>query len=558
MFSIFTSISALVALTFLTQASTSLAGHVRHRHGARMIPSPVDNKLQVIGRRAAAGMTEIPTGQLQMLQSEMTTFQGWMDTYINSTKEMDQATALAQLKQEFEAFNGWVNAFLSNVMGTGPSTLPALPTTAPLTASPQSSVVAAFSSALSTAPASYSSLAAILASSSPALAVSTSSAVAASSSPSSTSVAVQELVASPSHTAVSTTLQVVQSPLSSAPISSTPSLPASSALSSTPQTSASAASSPVPSPSSPSGGTGGSFNANSDSNVAVYYGQSGATGQFSLEQMCQDSNVDIVILAFVSTFFGAGGYPTINLGAACSGTTAAMSAKGATGLLSCPTVAQQITTCQGLGKKVLVSLGGAIGTSAFSGTQQADQFATMLWNLFGAGTGEDAGLRPFGQVKVDGFDLGKKHTIITNLIQVHYNSANTRDTTRQRRPQHNLLHRLRHLPPHNHVHRHQQNLLHLRRAAMPTPRRLDPPRRHANHGLRLRPILQQRPSRLRRRPARFPRQLQSLEWRSERQRGKGAEIIHRSARVPGVCGGRVCGSGDDGGSDCECEGGRRE
>ena len=117
--------------------------------------------------------------------------------------------------------------------------------------------------------------------------------------------------------------------------------------------------------------------------------------------------MDIVILAFVSDFFGAGGYPTLNLGAACSGASPAQTAKGATGLLSCPTVAQQITTCQSQGKRILVSLGGAIGSSAFSGTQQADQFATKLWNLFGGGTGESQDMRPFGQAKVDGFDLGK-------------------------------------------------------------------------------------------------------------------------------------------------------
>jgi len=122
--------------------------------------------------------------------------------------------------------------------------------------------------------------------------------------------------------------------------------------------------------------------------------------------LCQDSNVDIVILAFLTTFFGPGGYPTLNLGAACSGSSTAQTAKGATGLLSCPTVAQDITTCQGLGKKFLLSLGGAEATTAFSSTSQADTFATQLWNLFGAGTGESSDMKPFGAVKVDGFDLG--------------------------------------------------------------------------------------------------------------------------------------------------------
>ena len=376
-----------------------------------------DTDLEVLSRRATPGTVEIQTGQLQMLQSEITTFQGWMDTYINSTKSMDQATALAQLKQEFEAFNGWMNAFLADVLGTGPSSLPALPTTQPLTATPETSVVAAFSSALSTAPASYASLAAVLASSAPASPAASSPAVVASPSASATSVAAGEKLPSQSSPSASATFiapSVNASssvPLSSAPVQSIAS-PASVSSSPAPapapaSTSVSASPSPAPGPSNPPPASGGSFNAKSANNVAVYYGQSGATGQVTLSQMCQDSNVDIVILAFVSDFFGAGGYPTLNLGAACSGASSAMSAKGATGLLSCPSVAQQITSCQSQGKKVLVSLGGAIGSSAFQGTQQADQFATKLWDLFGGGSGESKDLRPFGDAKVDGFDLGE-------------------------------------------------------------------------------------------------------------------------------------------------------
>lgn len=69
-------------------------------------------------------------------------------------------------------------------------------------------------------------------------------------------------------------------------------------------------------------------------------------------------------------------------------------------------MAQDIKTCQGLGKKVLLSLGGAVGSTAFSSTSQAQSFATKLWDLFGAGTGESSEMKPFGDVTVDGFDLG--------------------------------------------------------------------------------------------------------------------------------------------------------
>lgn len=84
-----------------------------------------------------------------------------------------------------------------------------------------------------------------------------------------------------------------------------------------------------------------------------------------------------------------------------------MKAKGATGLLECGQMAQAIATCQSSGKKVLLSLGGATAQTAFTDDNQAETFASTLWDLFGAGTGLDAGLRPFGDTKIDGFDVGK-------------------------------------------------------------------------------------------------------------------------------------------------------
>jgi chitinase len=155
-------------------------------------------------------------------------------------------------------------------------------------------------------------------------------------------------------------------------------------------------------------GSGGSkgFDALSNQNLAVYYGQTPATARTSLTQLCENSNVDIVILAFLTEFFGPGGFPTVNFGATCGGQTSEMKSVGASGLLHCPELASQISQCQSLGKKVLLSLGGALAVSAFPSEGQASEFATTLWNLFGAGTGVDPGLRPFGSVTLDGFDVG--------------------------------------------------------------------------------------------------------------------------------------------------------
>jgi chitinase len=119
--------------------------------------------------------------------------------------------------------------------------------------------------------------------------------------------------------------------------------------------------------------------------------------------------VDIVILAFLTEFFGPGGFPKVNFGATCGGQTSEMNSAGASGLLHCPELASQISQCQSLGKKVLLSLGGALAVSAFPSEGQASEFATTLWNLFGAGTGVDPGLRPFGSVTLDGFDVDNEN-----------------------------------------------------------------------------------------------------------------------------------------------------
>ena len=97
----------------------------------------------------------------------------------------------------------------------------------------------------------------------------------------------------------------------------------------------------------------------------------------------------------------------MDFGPACGGQSPQMTAKGATGMLECGQMAQDIATCQSSGKKVLLSLGGAIAQTAFTDDNQATAFASTLWDLFGAGTGLDAGLRPFGKTTIDGFDVGK-------------------------------------------------------------------------------------------------------------------------------------------------------
>ena len=51
-----------------------------------------------------------------------------------------------------------------------------------------------------------------------------------------------------------------------------------------------------------------------------------------------------------------------------------------------------------------MSLGGAAGVTNFTNDAQASKVATNLWNLFGGGM-TDSDMRPFGKVKIDGFDV---------------------------------------------------------------------------------------------------------------------------------------------------------
>ncbi|TKA66283.1 hypothetical protein B0A49_07809 [Cryomyces minteri] len=144
-------------------------------------------------------------------------------------------------------------------------------------------------------------------------------------------------------------------------------------------------------------------------NVAVYYGVTPLTTAGGLLTLCENPNVDIVNLAFLMTFFGPSSYPTINFGPGCTGSTSAQQAS-VPGLMNCTTLAPEIVACQQIGKKVLVSLGGAVASTSFVSDDQATEFAATLWSLFGTGTIENPDLRPFGpNVVVDGFDIDNEN-----------------------------------------------------------------------------------------------------------------------------------------------------
>lgn len=134
------------------------------------------------------------------------------------------------------------------------------------------------------------------------------------------------------------------------------------------------------------------FDNNAKDNVAVYWGQDSSGSQDSLASYCKSADADIFLLSF------ADGFPNfdLNFADACSDSFDS-------GLLHCNTIADDIVTCQSLGKKVLLSLGGASGSYGFNDDSEARRFATTLWNTFGEGSGVQD--RPFNSAVVDGFDF---------------------------------------------------------------------------------------------------------------------------------------------------------
>lgn len=159
------------------------------------------------------------------------------------------------------------------------------------------------------------------------------------------------------------------------------------------------------------------FDPMSTSNVAVYYGQTDQTSNVPLSTICADADVDIIILAFINKLStGPAGYPTLNMGPRCWAASSAQIQEGATGLIDCVSdgFANQVKSCQSIGKKVLLSIGGAVGHSetTIASEDDAVRIADTIWNLFGAGGIDNEtiqAIRPFGDVIIDGFDIGK-HT----------------------------------------------------------------------------------------------------------------------------------------------------
>lgn len=353
-FHLLSTLATFALFVGLELASASVAGHVDHAH-RHASKARLDGRYHQQTPRADATRCAVSRVDLQAFQVETETFQEWIRAWLATAETVDPKSAIAQVKQEFQAYNMWMKAWLDfHIFVEG-----GLPSVSRNSSSPATIPIT---------PA-------------PAFA--------------------QAYI--PNGVTPMTSPSFPSSPIKVS-TSAHPTLPAivtasANGLTTTPT--------PVPSQS-----------AIESKELVVYYGQSNATADTTLAQVCENKDVDMVILAFLTNFAGPGGYPTINFGAACGGQTQQMLSAGAAGLLSCPLLASYITKCQEMGKKVLLSLGGGTSDVALPDDEYAKTVATQLWNLFGAGKGEDAGLRPFGNVTLDGFDIGEFCPPICNQLAI--------------------------------------------------------------------------------------------------------------------------------------------
>ncbi|KAI9280847.1 glycoside hydrolase superfamily [Umbelopsis sp. AD052] len=168
-------------------------------------------------------------------------------------------------------------------------------------------------------------------------------------------------------------------------------------------------------------------------NYVNYWGQNsyGASGapqanwQKNLASYCQDSVEDILVLSFLTTFFGAGNKPVLDFSNASNNCTTF----DGTTLLNCPQIGEDIKTCQAKGKKIILALGGAAGSYGFTSDSQASGFADTLWDIFGGGS---SNTRPFGDAVIDGFDLdieggsASGYTAMINQLRTHFASDSSR------------------------------------------------------------------------------------------------------------------------------------
>ncbi|ESZ97225.1 glycoside hydrolase family 18 protein [Sclerotinia borealis F-4128] len=169
------------------------------------------------------------------------------------------------------------------------------------------------------------------------------------------------------------------------------------------------------------------YDASSSANLALYWGS--GPFQANISHYCEQSTVDIIPLAFMNVFPAQGnGYPAENFGNACYGQPIFTPGPGYPFgdvdtskdqlYVQCPGIQEGIPYCQSLGKKILLSLGGASATYQLTGVADGEYFADFLWGSYGPFKQswlDAGGIRPMDggyygtdptiHVDIDGFDF---------------------------------------------------------------------------------------------------------------------------------------------------------
>lgn len=137
--------------------------------------------------------------------------------------------------------------------------------------------------------------------------------------------------------------------------------------------------------------------------LVIYWGQNENGQEKGLSETCDQDQYNTIVIGFVFEFGkqniqDANGYPSLNLSNHCQ---TPFDPKNPN-FLNCPDIGQDIIYCQNKGKKILLSMGGAVGKYSFTDSNDANAVATKIWNVFLGGA--DA-KRPFGTAILDGIDL---------------------------------------------------------------------------------------------------------------------------------------------------------
>ncbi|CAL9768876.1 unnamed protein product [Musa acuminata subsp. burmannicoides] len=123
--------------------------------------------------------------------------------------------------------------------------------------------------------------------------------------------------------------------------------------------------------------------------IAVYWGQNGNEG--GLREACATGYYKYVLVAFLNQF-GNGQIPQMNLAGHCDPNSG-----------GCTFLSSDIISCQqDYNVKVMLSLGGGIGSYRLASKEDAREVAKYIWNNFLGGSSSN---RPLGNAVLDGVDF---------------------------------------------------------------------------------------------------------------------------------------------------------